>query len=98
LLPRERKYTGCSSPTERATPVAKRNPEKRQNNGNASLPSVYIHLFVDSGPKRAKILNFDALFFMNKGLGSFFFFTFFVIVEMGGRRMRFAYIRRPFAF
>jgi hypothetical protein len=29
---------------------------------NGGLPCISLHLYVDSGPKRARILNFGALF------------------------------------
>jgi hypothetical protein len=61
-LPRERNLTGCSLPRERATLVGKKKSEKRLKDENGGLPSISLHLSVDFGPKRARILNFGALF------------------------------------
>jgi hypothetical protein len=36
--------------------------EKSRKNRNGGLPIVNLHLYVDFGPKRASIFNFDALF------------------------------------
>jgi hypothetical protein len=50
----------------------KKKSEKRINDENGGLPVVNLHLYDAFGPKRATIFNFDALFFIVKGLGRFF--------------------------